>query len=566
MKHMNRTVLVGLAALAVGVAGCESKAKNPVAPTVSAVAATPAAAAGKTDAAPDGTTDAAPDGTTLKVTAPTNVSPGSGEKTQTVRPTLVIGNSTGRHATAAPTYQFELSNATAVLYTSGAIAQGTNQTTHAIPLDLAFETDYRYRARAVQPSENELLVGPWSAYTNFRSPDTPIVIAAPALATPADNQVLVARQVDLVVTNGAASGPSGLVVTYRFDLASDQNFANMIGTQNVTRGASGTTTATFANLNWNSTYFWRVIASAGTVTVAPAGPRTFRTPPDPTLPVPTPTPTPTPGGGGIGPARNISINEALSIIIDVHNRLGWNLGSSSSRESRIEFIYSAVATIHYGHAQFNPAGPDSGWCVKDAGGGRPPSDDVIVRCGSRDAWDLIGGAGANGYSFHLDYLGVLPGGQNVYAPPRGSLPAGGGSPTPPPGNPSIPLPNAQGFVRAAIDGRPDLLAASCPGGVKYRNNPLLDYVVDLLRLQDPRWGYNRKPTRTPADNGGLPVIAAGDELAYYFGTGTAEGSGDVYLVDILENHCGSTPARPTWRVFTGEEPGIWTSLGRFSFQ
>ena len=34
----------------------------------------------------------------------------------------------------------------------------------------------------------------------------------------------------------------------------------------------------------------------------------------------------------------------------------------------------------------------------------------------------IGGAGANGYSFHLDYLGVLPSNQNVYAPPRSSLP------------------------------------------------------------------------------------------------------------------------------------------------
>jgi hypothetical protein len=88
----------------------------------------------------------------------------------------------------------------------------------------------------------------------------------------------------------------------------------------------------------------------------------------------------------------------------------------------VEFLWTAVATIHYGHPRFNPAGPDSNWCVKDAGGGRPPSDDVLVRCNSRDAWDLIGGAGASGYTFHLDYLGGLPSEQNVYPPPRSSLP------------------------------------------------------------------------------------------------------------------------------------------------
>ena len=37
-------------------------------------------------------------------------------------------------------------------------------------------------------------------------------------------------------------------------------------------------------------------------------------------------------------------------------------------------------------------------------------------------WALIGGAGANGYSFHTDYLGRLPGDQNVYPPPRSALP------------------------------------------------------------------------------------------------------------------------------------------------
>ena len=76
--------------------------------------------------------------------------------------------------------------------------------------------------------------------------------------------------------------------------------------------------------------------------------------------------------------------------------------------------------------------------------------------------------------------------------------------------------------------------ASCPRGLKYINNPWQDHVVDRLRQIDPRWGYNAKPNRSASDNGGVPVVAAGDELAYYYGSGTAQGSNEVYLVDILE--------------------------------
>lgn len=126
------------------------------------------------------------------------------------------------------------------------------------------------------------------------------------------------------------------------------------------------------------------------------------------------------GGGGFGPQRNISLGEAFNIITRVHNDLRWDLGGRSSRESRIQFLFAAVAAIHYGHPRFNPAGGDPLWCVKDAGGGRPPSDDVLVRCDTTEAWDLIGGAGADGYSFHLDYLGTIRG-QNIYPPPASAL-------------------------------------------------------------------------------------------------------------------------------------------------
>ena len=126
----------------------------------------------------------------------------------------------------------------------------------------------------------------------------------------------------------------------------------------------------------------------------------------------------------------------------------------------------------------------------------------------------------------------------------------------------LPLPDVSAFVRDASAKCPSIVPQSCPNGVKYVNNPWQDCIIDQLRTLDTRWGYNAKPTRTPADNGGLPVVAAGDEIAYHYGTGPDEGSTDVHLVDILVGHCGASPSLG-WRVFTGEEPGRWTGARRF---
>jgi hypothetical protein len=140
--------------------------------------------------------------------------------------------------------------------------------------------------------------------------------------------------------------------------------------------------------------------------------------------------------------------------------------------------------------------------------------------------------------------------------------AGPRTPDPAPGQ-RLPMPDVQAYIMQRAAARPDLLLnQSCPTGFKYVNDPWLDYMVDGLRTLDTRWGYNGKPTRTAADNGGNPVIAAGDEIAYHYGAGPDQNSPDVYLIDILVGHCGPTPSI-TYRVFTGEEPGFWTSAGRF---
>lgn len=110
---------------------------------------------------------------------------------------------------------------------------------------------------------------------------------------------------------------------------------------------------------------------------------------------------------------------------------------------------------------------------------------------------------------------------------------------------------------------PGLLAASCPNpNSKYNLNPFLNALVDRLRLIDQRWGYNSKPTRGPAQNGGAPVVVAGDEIAFHFGADAPEGSPNVALIDVISGHCGPNPVFD-YRVFTNGEFGRWTGAGRF---
>jgi hypothetical protein len=126
---------------------------------------------------------------------------------------------------------------------------------------------------------------------------------------------------------------------------------------------------------------------------------------------------------------------------------------------------------------------------------------------------------------------------------------------PPPGQ-ILPLPDMRGEL-AKFSNASD----SCPQGLKYVLNPWLIRVIDHFRTFDTRWGFNGKPTRTAADNNGVPVVAAGDEAAYNPTALSDEGNTSPLLVDLLVQHCG-TP-QIGWRVFTGEEAGRWTGAGRF---
>jgi hypothetical protein len=123
------------------------------------------------------------------------------------------------------------------------------------------------------------------------------------------------------------------------------------------------------------------------------------------------------------------------------------------------------------------------------------------------------------------------------------------------------LPEVQDLLVRLNARNPVNAVNSCPTGRKYEPNPWQNAMVDGLRAYSTRFGYNAKPTRTAADNNGFPVIAAGDEITYFYGSGPPEGSSQVYAIDILFGHCGPAP-EITYRDIA-PEPAVWTGAGRF---
>jgi hypothetical protein len=130
------------------------------------------------------------------------------------------------------------------------------------------------------------------------------------------------------------------------------------------------------------------------------------------------------------------------------------------------------------------------------------------------------------------------------------------TPDPAPGT-RLPLPNRSNVVNAAFSARPDLVRRSCQsnGGTW----EFMDYLVDELRKEDNRWGYNGK-----RGNANDP---SEDVVDYHHGAGASNNSTAVFIIDIMLAHCGSNPA-PAWidqTALTAQQGSIgrWTGRGRF---
>lgn len=111
----------------------------------------------------------------------------------------------------------------------------------------------------------------------------------------------------------------------------------------------------------------------------------------------------------------MTINDVLNIVIAIHNAENWNLGASSNRAYRNYFFARAIGCVYHGHPIYN-ATPDTNWLLKKTSSTATQSDDTCASVANQHFYDLIVGAGANGYSFSVNDLGVVTD-QFTFAPP-----------------------------------------------------------------------------------------------------------------------------------------------------
>lgn len=112
----------------------------------------------------------------------------------------------------------------------------------------------------------------------------------------------------------------------------------------------------------------------------------------------------------------MTIDQLVQMAKRIHDTERWHLGAASTRDTRNAFWARVIGCAYHGHVTYNPT-PDPQWHLKRADATRPQTDDVATSMPSRDHWDCIPGAGADGYYFAAAAHGPLPAGQIVYAPP-----------------------------------------------------------------------------------------------------------------------------------------------------
>ncbi len=264
-----------------------------------------------------------------------------------------------------------------------------------------------FAAACAQNPESPISPSATAGSTAANPDGSTLKVSAPTPVSPADGAV--ADSVRPTVVFGNAVGRfTSAAFSYRVQVLNTAG--GVIAELVVGQDPSGQTSlGAEADLAFNTDYRWRVRAEFQ----GEGGPWStvwgFRTPNRVVIG----------SSDNVGAPRNISFNEAYDILFTIYQAARWDISGRSNRDQLNLFLETAVSALHYGHGRWNPRGPDTGWCIKNGGPGRPQSDDVLVRCDSRDAWDLVSGIGGPNPVWTPTYIGRLPNSQQVY-PPRAS--------------------------------------------------------------------------------------------------------------------------------------------------
>jgi hypothetical protein len=286
---MSRTLaLLGVLAAAASLTACEaSKSSTPLSPTV----------AGPIPG--------------IEISAPKMLEPTPGIKISIEKQpvTLLIENA-GSNGPRPLSYSFDIATDTgfaSLVFSREGIPQGEGGRTSLRMTDtLATGHTYYWRARAQDGANTGPYATP-SAFTIF----TPIVIDVPGLTAPAPNSTVLTIRPTFTIANAPRSGPVG-AITYLFELADSDSFANKAATWSAAETANLTTTTSPVDLAYGKVYYWHVRAYDPTTLAPWSNTQAFQM-----LAEPAPVYIPTPGPSG--PAPNDGINLGTAII---HNSPG----------------------------------------------------------------------------------------------------------------------------------------------------------------------------------------------------------------------------------------------------
>ncbi len=205
------------------------------------------------------------------------------------------------------------------------------RTAYTLPL-LAEGRAYFWRVRALDGANT----GPYSPASLFQIALS-VRIETPVPLSPVRRDTIHGVRPTLVAQNTAVTGTTN--VTYRFEVAADHGFAQLIAVWSVPRSGGERTEVTGSDLAPGTEYYWRVSANDGGYYAPYSIVQAFRTE-APVAPTPTPEPGPQPeppSGGGGGPWPRNGAEVVAWANANYPDRLAAGV-SGEQRRSNMEFL------------------------------------------------------------------------------------------------------------------------------------------------------------------------------------------------------------------------------------
>lgn len=201
----------------------------------------------------------------VEISAPTPLQPSANANVESDKqPVTLLLENASSSGQRPLTYRVEVAadaGFSTMVFSKDNIAPGGNGRTSVNLSDkLASDRTYFWRARA-QDGAN---TGPYSTPLKF-SVVTPIEIGAPTLVSPINGATVDHNPPHLLFNPPAISGPA-TGVQYLVQVATDQAFTGIVFSEQGGLGSNETQVTPTANLLTSTTFYWRVRASAGSVT------------------------------------------------------------------------------------------------------------------------------------------------------------------------------------------------------------------------------------------------------------------------------------------------------------